>query len=126
MGPMTEDCFSRFAAEWYAAWDSGDLDRILGHYADDVVFESPVIVAVNGDPRGRLQGRAALRDYFTRALERYPDLHFEPIATMAGVHSVVLHYVSVERRLSAETMVLDDDDRIIQVLAHYGDPGSAD
>ncbi len=78
MTPMTEDRFSRFAAEWYAAWDSADLDRILGHSADDLVFESPVIVAFNGDPRGGLQGRAALRDYFARALGRYSDRAASP------------------------------------------------
>ncbi len=122
---MSEDRFTSFAAEWYAAWNAGDLDAVLSHYADDVVFESPVVVAVTGDPNGRLHGRDALRDYFSRALERYPDLRFEPIATMAGVRSVVLHYVSIERRLSAEMMVLDDEDRVVQVFAHYGEPGSA-
>jgi ketosteroid isomerase-like protein len=36
----------RFAADWIAAWNSHDLDVILSHYADDVVFHSPRIALV--------------------------------------------------------------------------------
>ena len=30
------------ATEWVAAWNSHDLERILAHYAHDVVFSSPL------------------------------------------------------------------------------------
>ena len=32
-----------FAEEWITAWNTHDLDRILSHYAEDIVFRSPVI-----------------------------------------------------------------------------------
>ncbi|MGH3529462.1 MAG: nuclear transport factor 2 family protein, partial [Pseudonocardiaceae bacterium] len=31
-----------FADDWVEAWNSHDLDRILSHFTDDVVFTSPV------------------------------------------------------------------------------------
>jgi ketosteroid isomerase-like protein len=111
---------AQFADEWYTAWNAHDLDAILSHYADDIEFTSPFVVALNDDPTGTLHGKDALRAYFTRAFERFPDLRFEPIATMVGVDSVTLHYVSVEDRLTAEVMTLGSDNHVVRVLAHYG------
>ena len=40
----------RFADEWIAAWNSYDLNAILSHYAEDVVFHSPPITtAMRGE-----------------------------------------------------------------------------
>src|SRR5262249_8714566 len=64
-------------------------------------------------------GKVALRDYFAAALERYPDLRFEPLGLFAGVDSLVLHYVSVGGRAAAETVFLDEDDRVTRYFAHY-------
>lgn len=33
-----------FAAEWIAAWNSHDLERILSHYAEDFEMASPLII----------------------------------------------------------------------------------
>jgi ketosteroid isomerase-like protein len=118
---MDKEQAQRLAEEWYAAWNAHDLDRILAHYSDEVVFTSPFAVEIAGHPYGRLEGKAALRDYFSAALERFPDLHFEPIALMVGLDSVVLHYRSVMDLPAAELMVLGDDGLVAEVVAHYGD-----
>jgi ketosteroid isomerase-like protein len=113
---------ARFAEEWYEAWNSHDLDAILSHYADDVEFSSPFVVALNDDPTGALHGKDELRAYFARALERFPDLRFEPLDLLVGVDSVTLSYVSVGGRRAAEVMALDPDCRVLRVQAHYRDP----
>jgi ketosteroid isomerase-like protein len=113
---------ARFAEEWYAAWNAHDLDAILSHYADDVEFTSPFIVAINDDPSGTLRGKDQLRAYFERGLERYPDLRFEPLDLHVGVDSVTLTYISVEERRAAEVMTLDSNGRVVRVQAHYRDP----
>ena len=112
---------TQFADEWYAAWNAHDLDAILSHYADDVEFVSPFIVALNDDPSGTVRGKEALRAYFARAFERFPDLHFEPLDLLIGVDSVTLSYISVQDRRAAEVMTLDADDRVVRCLAHYRD-----
>ena len=38
---MDKEQAQQLAEEWYAAWNSHDLERILSHYSDDVVFVSP-------------------------------------------------------------------------------------
>ena len=35
-----------FAAEWIAAWNAHDLDRILAHYAEGIVFVKRVLELV--------------------------------------------------------------------------------
>ena len=83
-----------FAAEWIDAWNAHDLDRILGHYAETIVFESPASTRITGDPSGRVIGKAALRDYWRQALERVPDLTFTLKAVYGGVGGVAIRYHS--------------------------------
>ena len=110
---------SIFANEWVAAWNSRDLDVIMEHYSEDIVFYSPFIKKVNNDVTGRITGKKALREYFSRALTVYTDLHFELYHVLEGVDSQVLYYKSVGNRLAAEMMVLGDDGKILEVRAHY-------
>jgi SnoaL-like domain len=78
---MDDTTAGRVARNWIAAWNSHDLDRILGHYTDDVVFTSPRITEFLGDPRGRVEGRDALRHYWATALAQLADLAFTPWST---------------------------------------------
>jgi ketosteroid isomerase-like protein len=109
-----------FAEGWYAAWNAHDLAAILEHYADDVEMTSPLVAGLTGEPAGRIVGKEALRAYFAAGLERYPDLHFEPLELFAGVDSLVLRYLSLGGRPSAEVVFLGDDGKVRRYVAHYG------
>jgi len=74
---ISPDDAQTFAREWVKAWNDHDLEAILAHYADDVVFHSPRIRIVTGRDVDALNGRAALRDYWGRALDLARDLYFE-------------------------------------------------
>jgi ketosteroid isomerase-like protein len=119
MSPLDKTQASQLAKEWYAGWNAHDLERILSHYSEDVVFTSPFAVEIAGRADGRLEGRNALRAYFGAALNRFPELKFEPIALMVGIDSLVLHYHSVQNLLAAELMVVGEDGTVTEVLAHY-------
>lgn len=110
---------NRFAQEWISAWNGHDLERILDHYADQIVFCSPFVVKLTGNPAGRLTGKDQLRGYFGRALAEYPDLHFTLHTVLCGVESLTLYYTSVNGLLAAETMLLDEGGRVTRVCAHY-------
>jgi len=69
-----EPATKEFAVEWIQAWNSHDLDAIMSHYDDDVVLTSPVAAQILNRPSGTVEGKVALRDYFRRGLEVYPDL----------------------------------------------------
>jgi ketosteroid isomerase-like protein len=119
---LSDEQAAGFAKEWYAAWNAHDLDAMLSHYAEDVEFVSPFVAAINDDPSGTLRGKDDLRAYFTRGLERFPELHFEPLELLVGVDSVTLVYVSVQDKRAAEVMTLDAEGRVVRVQAHYRDP----
>jgi ketosteroid isomerase-like protein len=98
------------ADEWIAAWNAHDLDRILSHYAEDIVFESPASTRITGDPSGRVEGKAALRDYWRQALERVPDLTFTLRAVYEGAGGVAIRYHSSRTgREVVEVLRFNDD-----------------
>ena len=81
-----------FATSWCAAWNAHDLDAVLAHFHDDVVFTSPMAIRMVPDSGGRIAGKAALRAYWTEGLRRIPDLHFTVERVFAGVDTVVIQY----------------------------------
>jgi hypothetical protein len=82
----------RFAEEWEAAWNAHDLDRLLSHYTDDVVFQSPYIVHRLHEPSGEVRGKEALRDYFGSGLEAQPELAFTVDGIRLSVDTLVINY----------------------------------
>jgi ketosteroid isomerase-like protein len=81
-----------FAKEWIDAWNRRDVEQVLTHYADDVVFTSPTAARVVPESLGVVRGKDALRSYWVRALEGHPDLEFTLLAVYAGVETVALRY----------------------------------
>jgi hypothetical protein len=115
---LTRDFGDHFAAEWIAAWNTHDLERILAHYADDFEMSSPYIAQLLGEPSGTLKGKVSVGDYWRRALERAPTLQFELVATLVGVDSVVLYYKGA-RGMAAEVFFFDAADKVTKAFAHY-------
>lgn len=110
-----------FAAEWIAAWNAHDIERILTHYAEDVVLVSPIVASRLGIAGGRLEGKGALRAYFSRGLNAYPDLRFTFRRVLAGIGSIVIDYVAADGRLAAEMMEFNAAGQVRAVHAHYAE-----
>jgi ketosteroid isomerase-like protein len=74
-----------------AGFDTHDLDRILRHFADDAVFESPR----GPNPWGqRFEGIAAIRDAFAGRFSGIPDVRYQEDE----------HFVSGDRGASEWTL----------------------
>ena len=116
---LTEPEATKFAREWIAAWNSHDLDAILSHYDPNVVLTSPVAAKLLNDPSGTFSGIAALRAYFQKGLEAFPDLHFELHDVMFGLSSVVLCYKNQRGTKSAEFMEFAPSGKVLRVVANY-------
>jgi len=116
---MTDADAREFASKWIAAWNRHSLDEILVHYDSEVVLTSPVAAKILGDASGTVRGKTALRAYFVRGLEAYPELHFELLDVMRGMSSVVLCYVNQKGTKTAEFMELGDNGKITRVVANY-------
>jgi hypothetical protein len=108
-----------FAQDWVDAWNSHDLERILTHYDDQVVLVSPVALKLLGGD-GTVRGKAALREYFLRGLEAFPDLRFNLIETLWGTETIVVYYINnVRGSKTAEVMLLNSVGKIQRVWANY-------
>lgn len=105
------------AIDWVEAWNAHDLERILSHYAEDVVLISPIAQARLGE--ARVEGKAALRAYFAKGLAARPDLAFTLRRVFEGVGSLVVDYVAADGRPAAELMVLNEQGQVREVRAHY-------
>ncbi len=97
----------RFVKSWVQSWNDHDLEKILSHFADEVVFTSPVATQVIADSDGVLRGKAALRAYWSEGLRRIPDLCFEVIGVYVGISTLVIHYRNQRNALVNEVLTFD-------------------
>jgi len=68
-----KDDLERLLVEHTDAWNSHDLDRLMGLFADDCVFEASGGSEFCGS---RFVGRAQVRAAFGDVLEAMPDAHW--------------------------------------------------
>lgn len=117
---MVESGFAEsFAAEWVAAWNAHDLERVLSHYADDFEMASPQIVHLAGVERGVLKGKHAVRSYWEVALGRRPDLFFRLHEVFVGIGTVCICYESQPGWNAVEWFRFGPGCKVVKSAAHY-------
>jgi len=97
-----------FARSWADEWNSHDLDAILAHYSPGVVFHSPVAARLLPETGGTVRGLDALRDYWSKGLAAYPDLHFDVLEVFAGTDTLVIRYQAGQGDVRAEVLTFED------------------
>ena len=109
----------KFADDWTRAWNSHDLEAIMSHYATEVVLISPTAAKLLGDSSGTIKGKEAVRSYFARGLQAFPNLTFELLDVMWGISSVVLYYLNQKGTKTGEFMEFDANRKVSRVVANY-------
>ncbi len=99
----------RFADAWVNAWNSHDVEAVLAHFDDDVVFTSPVAARVLPESGGVVRGKEALRHYWSTALKTLPDLHFDVVDVYQGESTLVINYRNQRGELVNEVLTFDGD-----------------
>jgi ketosteroid isomerase-like protein len=112
------------ARHWEDGWNRGDLETIMAPFASDVVFSSPGISMMTGDPaKTTIEGADALRAYVDAALRRTRGIRYTLQATFAGVDSVVLVYTcglpDGAQTPGADLMRVDSDGNVVEWRCHY-------
>ena len=106
-----------FGQDWVDAWNTHDLDRILAHYADDIEFRTPMAERLVGT--GLIQGKPALRDYWSKALEIAPHLRFTLQRVYAGYGTLTVAYTNHRGQWAAETCEFGADGFVFKSSACY-------
>jgi len=83
---------ARFVQDWLEGWNARDLDRIMVHYGEAAVFQSPSVLALGAGGDGTVRGRAAIRELYRRGLERFPRLRFELEEVIDRPYGVIVIY----------------------------------
>lgn len=109
----------QFAKTWIEAWNSHDMNAILSHYSEDIEITTPMIKMALEEGDGSLKGKEAVADYWRRALDKMPDLHFELYDVTEGVVSVALYYKSVMDKKAVEVMFFNEEGKVNKMFAHY-------
>lgn len=98
-----------FADSWVRAWNAHDLEQVLRHFSEEVVFTSPVATQLLDGSDGVIRGKAALREYWQEGLRRIPGLHFEVSGVYVGVGVMVINYRNQKGGLVNEVLIFDGD-----------------
>lgn len=117
---LTTEQARAFAEEWIASWNSHDLERILSHYTEDFTMDTPLAAQLLPETGGVVEGKNAIRKYWTLGLSKNPDLHFELIDVLTGIKGITIYYRNTTRNKTvAETIWLNDELKGYRAFAYY-------
>ena len=113
----------KFANDWAAAWNARDIERVLASFDEGVTFVSPTALAVAGTPT--IQGKAALRAYWTQAMAHIGTLRFtlSRVIWDAATRELAIVYLSdIDGRLKSvsENLVFDENGVVSSAEVFHG------
>ena len=108
-----------YAEQWVRAWNAHDVEAVLAHFRDDVLFTSPVAARVLPESSGVVRGKDALRHYWTTALKSLPDLQFEVVGVYHGQSTLVINYRNHRGELVNEVLTFDDEGLVAEGHGTY-------
>jgi hypothetical protein len=103
----------RYAEEWTANWNTRNLEAVLAHFEEGVVFTSPKALATVGF--ATVRGKAALLEYWTTVLRPVRSLRF-------SLHRVIWDPETSELSIVYDRGVDGHVDRASEVL-QFGSSG---
>lgn len=108
-----------FARSWESGWNAHDLDLILSHYANTIVFCSRKAIPLVGS--GEINGKDKLRAYWQQALNNQPDLRFTVERVYLGHQMMQIAYRNHKGVDAIETLEFGDDGLVIRASACHAD-----
>jgi hypothetical protein len=115
----------KFAEEWAQAWNRRDVEAVLAHFRDDVIFASPTALVVTGS--SVVYGKNALRAYWTAALARSGSIRFNVLRVLwdaASRELAIIYVADIDGRTGtvSENLIFGDDGLIATAEVFHGVP----
>jgi len=104
---MDQQAARSFAEQWIAKWNARDLDGVLDHFADEVIFTSPTAARLIDGSGGVVRGKAALRAYWSAALKGNPELRFDLLGVYSGINTLVINFRHQTGVHASEVLIFD-------------------
>lgn len=123
---MTREEAQAFAMEWAAVWNDLDVERVLAHFDDHVLFTSPTALAVVGV--STVRGKQALRAYWNAALARISSLKFvvERVLWDGESRELAIIYVSEingRKKRTSENLTFGPNGLVVSAEVFHGVEG---
>lgn len=83
---------ARLVQDWLEGWNTRNIDLLMSHYADEAMFVSPSVLVRQLGANGRVEGKAAIRQLYQRALDAFPNLRFELEDVIERPYGVIVIY----------------------------------
>jgi hypothetical protein len=122
---MLDDAtINQLQRHWEEGWNAYDLETIMAPMGEGVVFSSPFVPALMGDPaQTTVDGYAALRAYVADSLVRVPGISYTLDATYAGPDTVILAYTirlpDGTEKTGSDFMRVGAGGQVVEWRSHY-------
>ncbi len=103
------------ANHWITAWNSGNVEKILEHYAEDVVLYSAAAKRRWNAAEGKLVGKVAVGNHFRKAFDEIPEMKLEFMRILAGTEGVLLIYKRETGMMTADLVLFNENGKIKEV-----------
>jgi ketosteroid isomerase-like protein len=110
-----------FAEQWISDWNRKDVEAVLSHFSESVVFTSSRAKAILGSPR--VEGKSQLREYWTTAISRIQTIRFTLNYLIHETDRLAIVYIAEidGKKLSAvEFLAFGEDGLVREGEAMYG------
>lgn len=106
------------AQDWIDAWNSRDLERVLGYYSRTAQHTSPRVIEFNDNASCTIKGIGKLRNYFQEGFALYPNIKFELLDIMVGVDTLSIRY-RTKNKTVLEIMFFNEEGKVVRSYAYY-------
>ena len=106
-----------FAGQWISDWNRRDVEAVLSHFSEDIVFTSSRAKPILGSQR--VEGKSWLREYWTTAISRIQSIHFTLSYVIREADRMAIVYIAEidgKRLRAVEFLVFGEDG-----LVHEGE-----
>ena len=110
-----------FANQWISDWNRKDVEAVLSHFSENVVFASARAKAVLGSPR--VEGKSKLREYWTIAISRIQTICFTLDHVIGEANRIGIVYVAEidgKQMRSVEFLKFGEDGLVVEGEAMSG------
>jgi hypothetical protein len=113
---------NKFAKEWVLDWNSHDLEKILTHYSEDFIIESPLAEKRIPESKGKVVGKTNVREYWKMGLGTNSNLEFEIINVFCGVGYITIYYInkSTSKRV-IEILHFNQEKLVDRAIVNYSE-----
>lgn len=119
---MTKEFATAFARDWVDAWNAHDIEKILSHYSEDFMIETPMAIKLYPQSGGIVVGKSEVRKYWTIGLKRSPNLKFELLDLFMGVNSIGLYlFNTFSNKKSVELMSFNNEMKVNKAIVTFSE-----